>query len=76
VETMKQFNDMTRDQQIEYLEWEVEKEEQGIGYLQDLLEDRMKSQEWRMKRLTELKDDDFQSRIRLVASISGDKIHD
>ena len=72
---MKQFNDMTRDQQIEYLEWEVEKEEQGIGYLQDLLEDRMKSQEWRMKRLTELKDDDFQSRIRLVASISGDKIH-
>jgi hypothetical protein len=73
---MKQFNDMTRDQQIEYLEWEVEKEEQGIGYLQDLLEDRMKSQEWRMKRLTELKDDDFQSRIRLVASISGDKIHD
>ena len=62
---------MTRDQQIEALAWEVEHHEQGIGYLQDLLEKEMKTQKWRMKKLTELKDDQFQKRLRLVASISG-----
>ena len=68
---MKEFENMTRDQQIEALAWEVEHHEQGIGYLQDLLEKEMKTQKWRMKKLTELKDDQFQKRLRLVASISG-----
>jgi len=68
---MKEFDNMTRDQQIEALAWEVEHHEQGIGYLQDLLEKEMKTQKWRMKKLTELKDDQFQKRLRLVASISG-----
>ena len=67
---MKEFNDMTRDQQIEALAWEIEHHEQGIGYLQDLLEKEMKRQEWRMKKLTELKDDEFQKRLRLVSCIS------
>tara|TARA_R100001082_G_scaffold82726_1_gene49551 strand:+ start:257 stop:475 length:219 start_codon:yes stop_codon:yes gene_type:complete len=67
---MKEFENMTRDQQIEALAWEVEHHEQGIGYLQDLLEKEMKTQKWRMKKLTELKDDQFQKRLRLVASIS------
>tara|TARA_Y100000114_G_scaffold34025_1_gene29394 strand:- start:556 stop:774 length:219 start_codon:yes stop_codon:yes gene_type:complete len=68
---MKEFDNMTREQQIEALAWEVEHHEQGIGYLQDVLEQEMKRQEWRMKKLTELKDDEFQKRLRLVASISG-----
>ncbi len=67
---MDEFNNMTRDQQIEALAWEIEHHEQGIGYLQDLLEKEMKRQEWRMKKLTELKDDEFQKRLRLVSSIS------
>ena len=67
---MKEFDNMTREQQIEALAWEVEHHEQGIGYLQDVLEQEMKRQEWRMKKLTELKDDEFQKRLRLVASIS------
>ena len=67
---MKEFNDMTRDQQIEALAWEIEDKEQGIQYLQDLLDTEMKRQEWRIKKLNELKDDEFQKRLRLVASIS------
>ena len=43
---MKEFNNMTRDQQIEALAWEVEHHEQGIGYLQDLLEKELKTQKW------------------------------
>ena len=39
---MDEFNNMTRDQQIEALAWEIEHHEQGIGYLQDLLEKEMK----------------------------------
>ena len=61
---------MTRDQQIEALAWEIEDKEQGIQYLQDLLDTEMKRQEWRIKKLNELKDDEFQKRLRLVASIS------
>jgi hypothetical protein len=68
---MKEFDNMTREQQIEALAWEIEHHEQGIGYLQDLLEKEMKTQKWRMKKLTELKDDEFQTRLRLVACISG-----
>jgi hypothetical protein len=68
---MKEFDNMTREQQIEALAWEVEHHEQGIGYLQDVLEKQMKTQKWRMKKLTELKDDEFQTRLRLVSSISG-----
>ena len=67
---MKEFDNMTREQQIEALAWEVEHHEQGISYLQDVLEQEMKRQKWRMKKLTELKDDEFQKRLRLVASIS------
>ncbi len=67
---MDEFNNMTRDQQIEALAWEIEHNEQGIGYLQDVLEQEMKRQEWRMKKLTELKDDEFQKRLRLVSCIS------
>ena len=67
---MKEFDNMTREQQIEALAWEVEHHEQGISYLQDVLEQEMKRQKWRMKKLNELKDDDFQKRLRLVASIS------
>lgn len=67
---MKEFDNMTREQQIEALAWEIEHHEQGIGYLQDVLEQEMKRQEWRMKKLTELKDDEFQKRLRLVSSIS------
>ena len=72
---MKKFNDMTKAEQIELLQWEIEHHEQGIGYLQDLLEREMKQQEYRMKKLTEIKDDELERRIRLVASISGGKIH-
>ena len=61
---------MTRDQQIDALAWEIEDKEQGIQYLQDLLDTEMKRQEWRIKKLNELKDDEFQKRLRLVASIS------
>ena len=61
---------MTREQQIEALAWEIEDKEQGIQYLQDLLDTEMKRQEWRIKKLNELKDDEFQKRLRLVASIS------
>ena len=68
---MKEFDNMTREQQIEALAWEIEHHEQGIGYLQDLVEKEMRTQKWRMKKLTELKDDEFQKRLRLVASISG-----
>ena len=68
---MKEFDNMTREQQIEALAWEIEHHEQGIGYLQDLYEKEMKAQKWRMKKLNELKDDEFQKRLRLVASISG-----
>ena len=67
---MKEFDNMTREQQIEALAWEIEHHEQGIGYLQDVLEQEMKRQEWRMKKLTELKDDEFQKRLRLVSSIA------
>ena len=67
---MKEFDNMTREQQIEALAWEIEHHEQGIGYLQDLVEKEMKTQKWRMKKLNELKDDEFQKRLRLVASIS------
>ena len=67
---MDEFNNMTRDQQIEALAWEIEDKEQGIQYLQDLLDTEMKRQKWRMKKLNELKDDEFQKRLRLVASIS------
>ena len=67
---MKEFDNMTREQQIEALAWEIEHHEQGIQYLQDLLDTEMKRQEWRIKKLTELKDDEFQKRLRLVASIS------
>tara|TARA_R100001086_G_scaffold54662_1_gene24501 strand:- start:31 stop:252 length:222 start_codon:yes stop_codon:yes gene_type:complete len=68
---MKEFNNMTRDQQIEALAWEIEHHEQGIGYLQDLLEKEMKRQEWRMKKLTELKDAHAVfTRLSLVSSIS------
>ena len=67
---MNQFDNMTREQQIEALAWEIEDKEQGIQYLQDLLDTEMKRQKWRMKKLNELKDDDFQKRLRLVASIS------
>ena len=66
---MKEFDNMTREQQIEALAWEIEHHEQGIGYLQDLVEKEMKTQKWRMKKLTELKDDEFQKRLRLVSSI-------
>ena len=65
---------MTREQQIEALAWEIEHHEQGIGYLQDVLEQEMKRQEWRMKKLTELKDDEFQKRLRLVSSISREMV--
>jgi len=67
---MKEFDNMTREQQIEALAWEVEHHEQGISYLQDVLEQEMKRQKWRMKKLNELKDDEFQKRLRLVSSIS------
>ena len=67
---MKEFDNMTREQQIEALAWEIEHHEQGIGYLQDLVEKEMKTQKWRMKKLTELKDDEFQKRLRLVSCIS------
>ena len=67
---MDHFDNMTREQQIEALAWEIEDKEQGIQYLQDLLDTEMKRQEWRMKKLNELKDDEFQKRLRLVASIS------
>lgn len=70
---MKEFNDMTLEQQIEYVEWEVENEDQGIGYLQDLLEDRMKSQEWRMKKLEALKETKRMHRLQLISSVSGGK---
>ena len=71
---MDEFNNMTREQQIEALAWEVEHHEQGIGYLQDVLEQEMKRQEWRLKKLTELKDDEFQKRLRLVSSISREVV--
>ena len=71
---MKEFDNMTREQQIEALAWEIEHHEQGIGYLQDVLEHEMKRQEWRMKKLTELKDDEFQKRLRLVSSISREMV--
>ncbi len=71
---MKEFDNMTREQQIEALAWEIEHHEQGIGYLQDVLEQEMKRQEWRMKKLTELKDDEFQKRLRLVSSISREMV--
>ncbi len=71
---MKEFDNMTREQQIEALAWEIEHHEQGIGYLQDVLEQEMKRQEWRMKKLTELKDDEFQKRLRLVSSISREVV--
>ena len=64
------LDNMTREQQIEALAWEIEDKEQGIQYLQDLLDTEMKRQEWRIKKLNELKDDEFQKRLRLVASIS------
>ena len=64
------LDNMTREQQIEALAWEIEDKEQGIQYLQDLLDTEMKRQEWRIKKLNELKDDEFQNRLRLVASIS------
>ena len=64
------LDNMTREQQIEALAWEIEDKEQGIQYLQDLLDTEMKRQEWRSKKLNELKDDEFQKRLRLVASIS------
>ena len=67
---MKEFDNMTREQQIEALAWEVEHHEQGISYLQDVLEQEMKRQKWRMEKLNELKDDEFQKRLRLVSSIS------
>ena len=71
---MKEFDNMTREQQIEALAWEIEHHEQGIGYLQDVLEQEMKRQEWRMKKLTELKDEEFQKRLRLVSSISREVV--
>ncbi len=71
---MKEFDNMTREQQIEALAWEIEHHEQGIGYLQDVLEQEMKRQEWRMKKLTELKDEEFQKRLRLVSSISREMV--
>ena len=64
------LDNMTREQQIEALAWEIEDKEQCIQYLQDLLDTEMKRQEWRIKKLNELKDDEFQKRLRLVASIS------
>ena len=64
------LDNMTREQQIEALAWEIEDKEQGIQYLQDLLDTEMKRQEWRIKKLNELKDDEFQKRLRLVAAIS------
>ena len=64
------LDNMTREQQIEALAWEIEDKEQGIQYLQDLLDTEMKRQEWRIKKLNELKDDELQKRLRLVASIS------
>ena len=64
------LDNMTREQQIEALAWEIEDKEQGIQYLQDLLDTEMKRQEWRIKKLNELKDDEFQKRLRLVSSIS------
>ena len=64
------LDNMTREQQIEAFAWEIEDKEQGIQYLQDLLDTEMKRQEWRIKKLNELKDDEFQKRLRLVASIS------
>ena len=64
------LDNMTREQQIEALAWEIEDKEQGIEYLQHLLDTEMKRQEWRIKKLNELKDDEFQKRLRLVASIS------
>ena len=64
------LDNMTREQQIEALAWEIEDKEQGIQYLQDLLATEMKRQEWRSKKLNELKDDEFQKRLRLVASSS------
>ena len=71
---MNQFDNMTREQQIEALAWEIEDKEQGIQYLQDLLDTEMKRQKWRMKKLNELKDDEFQKRLRLVSSISREVI--
>ena len=64
------LDNMTREQQIEALAWEIEDKEQGIQYLQDFLDTEMKRQEWRIKKLNELKDDELQKRLRLVASIS------
>ena len=64
------LDNMTREQQIEALAWEIEDKEQGIQYLQDLLDTEMKRQEWRIKKLNELKDDEFQKRLRLVSCIS------
>ncbi|MEK9895446.1 MAG: hypothetical protein VW518_03330, partial [Burkholderiaceae bacterium] len=68
--------DMTLDQQKDFLEYEIERKEAAIEYLQELLDSEMKTQAWQMKKLTELKDDDYQSRIRLVASISGGPAND
>lgn len=67
---MKEFNDMTLEQQIDFVEWEIENEDQGIGYLQDILEDRMKSQEWRMKKLEALKETKRMHRLQLISSVS------
>ena len=68
------LDNLTREQQIEALAWEIEDKEQGIQYLQDLLDTEMKRQEWRIKKLNELKDDEFQKRLRLVSSISREVI--
>lgn len=73
---MKEYNDMTIGEQIDFLEYEIERKEAGIEYLQELLDREMKSQQWHMKKLAQLKDDDYQSRIRLVASISGGPAND
>ena len=67
---MDEFNNMTRDQQIEALAWEIEHNEQGIGYLQDVLDQEMKRQKWRMEKLVELKNADaLFTRLSLVSSI-------
>ena len=73
---MKEYNDMTTEEQIDFLEYEIERKEAGIEYLQELLDSEMKTQAWHMKKLAQLKDDDYQSRIRLVASISGGPAND
>ena len=68
---MDEFNNMTREQQIEALAWEIEHHEQGIGYLQDVLEKQMKTQKWRMEKLVELKNADaLFTRLSLVSSTS------